>query len=136
MKESDIDPGARWKAFGQYLKRERERAGKTQKEIADLAGLHPVHVSRIETGDSGIRTQTLDLLIESLGLNPGEAYSQAGFWPTGAIWPSPMESEADFGTATGEAIVMLFRKLTVPQQRHMLRILTACFGGTSDIPQE
>lgn len=81
MKIEKPDPKQVWSLFGPWLRRQREIAGKTRKQVAAAADIHPVQLARIEIGDSGTRKETLDLLIAELNLNPEEAYRMAGFWP-------------------------------------------------------
>lgn len=81
MSAGKADPKQVWRLFGPWLRRQREIAGKTRKQVASVVEIHPVQLARIETGDSGTRKETLDLLISELGLNAEDAYRMAGFWP-------------------------------------------------------
>lgn len=120
----------RWKLFGAWLRRERERTGKSQKEVAAAIGLHAVHLSRIETGESGTKPDTLDLLIGTLGLDRGEAYRQAGFWPEGT--KPPATSEADDFDAALATTIAVFRTLPPPQRQRLLKVLMISFGNPEE----
>ncbi len=48
------------------LKKARQRAGKTQAELAILAGLHVVSISRLETGKMNARVRTIEKLADIL----------------------------------------------------------------------
>jgi transcriptional regulator with XRE-family HTH domain len=68
--------------FGKWLQDGRLKAGyASQKEFASLLKISDVHLSRIETGSSGISSATLDLAINWLKLDPREAYQKAGLLP-------------------------------------------------------
>ncbi|MEN7973979.1 MAG: helix-turn-helix domain-containing protein [Verrucomicrobiota bacterium] len=53
--------------IGPMLKRERRRAGISQGEIAAKTGVARSTVSRLESGDSGFRIDTLESYVDALG---------------------------------------------------------------------
>jgi transcriptional regulator with XRE-family HTH domain len=66
--------------LGGLLKRERERAGLTVRQLADAAGLVPSTVSRLETGFIGSpKPEHLQKLAQALGIEVEELYAAAGY---------------------------------------------------------
>lgn len=95
-----------WRLFGPWLREQRDKSGKSRKQVATVVGIHPVQLARIESGDSGTRKDTLDALISELKLNPEETYRRAGFWPEGVAAPKNQTVEealrqADFFSVKG-----------------------------------
>lgn len=71
----------RWPRFGRWLKREREDAGLTQDEVCGKTTLTQVHLSRIETGESGTKPETIYRLADAIGFDVREGLRKAGFSP-------------------------------------------------------
>lgn len=118
-----------WKRFGSWLKQERERAGKSQKELARLAGIHPVQISRIETGESGTKIETLDALIVALKLDKEKAYKTAGFIPE-IISESPTSDDGLADRVT--MAIRAFKDLTPAQRKRVLKVLFSTFEDLGD----
>lgn len=66
----------RWNAFGFWYKSERELAGKTQEEVAEIAEMHPKTVSRIENGEPTKRP-TVIALANAINLDVNLAVKKA-----------------------------------------------------------
>jgi transcriptional regulator with XRE-family HTH domain len=76
---ADQEKAEQQRNFGRWFQDQRSKNGfRSQKAFAGLLGIHPVQLSRIETGASGIGKETLDKAIELLKLNQLEAYEKAG----------------------------------------------------------
>ena len=72
--------------LGGLLKRERERAGMTVRQLADAAGLVPSTVSRLETGFIATpRPEHLQRLARALGIDVEELYAAVGYLTEGAL---------------------------------------------------
>ena len=72
--------------LGSLLKRERERAGMTVRQLADAAGLVPSTVSRLETGFIATpRPEHLQRLARALGIDVEELYAAVGYLTEGAL---------------------------------------------------
>jgi transcriptional regulator with XRE-family HTH domain len=72
--------------LGSLLKRERERAGMTVRQLADAAGLVPSTVSRLETGFIATpRPEHLQRLAAALGIDAEELYVTVGYLTPGAL---------------------------------------------------
>ena len=69
MEKSDID-----KILGKLFKFYREQHALTQEELSENIGISPKYISRIETGNGGIRTQTLINYINTLAISPNMLY--------------------------------------------------------------
>jgi transcriptional regulator with XRE-family HTH domain len=68
------------------LKRERERAGWTVRQLAEAAGLVPSTVSRLETGFiASPKPEHLQRLAQALGMDVEELYAAAGYLTPGAL---------------------------------------------------
>jgi transcriptional regulator with XRE-family HTH domain len=66
--------------LGSLLKRERERAGMTVRQLADAAGLVPSTVSRLETGFIATpRPEHLQRLAQALEVDVEELYAAVGY---------------------------------------------------------
>ena len=57
-------------AFGAALRQRRLRAGLTQEALAEAAGLHPVHVGRLERGVTIPSLEAVWSLATALGCRP------------------------------------------------------------------
>src|SRR4051794_5326501 len=72
--------------LGSLIKRERERAGMTVRQLADAAGLVPSTVSRLETGFIATpRPEHLQRLAQALGIDVEELYVTVGYLTPGAL---------------------------------------------------
>ena len=69
VSKSDID-----KNWGEILKNHRLKLGITQEDLAEKIGISVKYISKIETGKSGIKTQTLIKYINILGITPNTIY--------------------------------------------------------------
>lgn len=69
VSKSDID-----KNWSKILKDSRLKANLTQEQLAEKVGISVKYISRIETGKSGIKTQTLIKYINLLGITPNVFY--------------------------------------------------------------
>jgi transcriptional regulator with XRE-family HTH domain len=56
-------------ALGQRIKEFRERKKLTQDNLAELVGIDPKHLSRIENGRNFPSLETLEKLVENLNIN-------------------------------------------------------------------
>lgn len=55
------------------LRRERQRAGLTQEQLADKAGVRQATISELETGKTArMEFDVLDRLCRALGVEPGQ----------------------------------------------------------------
>lgn len=52
----------------------RERLGITQEEVNRRSGVHPVELSRIESGQRDIRASTIVRLARALEVEPGDLF--------------------------------------------------------------
>jgi transcriptional regulator with XRE-family HTH domain len=72
--------------LGGLLKRERERAGLTVRQLADAAGLVPSTLSRLETGFIATpRPDHLQRLARALRVDVEELYAVAGYLEPGSL---------------------------------------------------
>ena len=69
IKKSDID-----RVFGKIFKEYRLKNRITQEDLSEKLGISPKYISRIENGNSGIKTQTLISYINLLGISPNVLY--------------------------------------------------------------
>lgn len=74
INKSDID-----KVFGKVLKNYREKSGLTQEQLSEELGISPKYISRIENGNSGIKTQTLIKYINTLKIFPNSFFKDFVF---------------------------------------------------------
>lgn len=68
--------------FGKLLKRFREEAKLSQAILAEIAGVHPSHLSRIERGLRHPKRETVGLIANALRLGPNrtaEMFLSAGY---------------------------------------------------------
>lgn len=54
--------------LGEYLRGRRKAAGVTQRRFAELAGIDPAQLSRLENGIQGVRLQVIQALLAVLNL--------------------------------------------------------------------
>ena len=69
--KSDID-----KVFGKILKEFRIKNHLTQEQLSEKLGISLKYISRIENGNSGIKTRTLINYMNILGITPNTIYSE------------------------------------------------------------
>jgi transcriptional regulator with XRE-family HTH domain len=62
-----IATDALWKMFGANVRRERTARRISQNELAARCGLHPRTIAKIEAGELGIRSETLDRIQRAIG---------------------------------------------------------------------
>ncbi len=63
------------KRFGQLLAAHRRKAGLTQGQLAEAAGISVDMVTKIETGTSGARFPVIERLARSLDVDPAAFFS-------------------------------------------------------------
>ena len=70
VSKSDID-----RNFGRILRDFRLKNKLTQEQLAEKLGISLKYISRIENGNSGIKTQTLINYMNILGITPNTIYA-------------------------------------------------------------
>lgn len=67
-------------AFGEYLKKLRLKRGLTLKELAELSGISPSYLSRIERGERNVpHPRLFKKLAPALNLTPRQLLAAAGY---------------------------------------------------------
>lgn len=102
------------KILGRNIRRMRKAKGYTQRQLADIVGIHPQHVYRIEKGVTGVSSDVLSAIAEALETDIATLYhDQAhgappleeskkegvidGFIPSGKIIRIPLVAEVKAG---------------------------------------
>lgn len=108
--ESDDVDKTSWKEFGAWLQSERDKAGLTQEQVSKASGLNVKSISRIETGQGGIRRATVITIAEAINktalyhrIDENEALRRAGFHAGRSDVP-PEIAAIDFSGASPEHI--------------------------------
>ena len=70
VSKSDID-----KNFGKILRDFRLKNKLTQEQLSEKLGISLKYISRIENGNSGVKTQTLINYMNILGISPNTIYA-------------------------------------------------------------
>lgn len=70
ISKSDID-----KNFGKTLRDFRIKNNLTQEQLSEKLGISLKYISRIENGNSGVKTQTLIKYMNILGITPNTIYA-------------------------------------------------------------
>jgi transcriptional regulator with XRE-family HTH domain len=98
MMETEKPSVALRREFGKWAKEQREKAGLTQKVVAENTGIHRVHLARIEAGESGVGRNTVIAWTKAVNKNSrqfqvdeNEALERSGF---AALVPNENEIEA------------------------------------------
>jgi transcriptional regulator with XRE-family HTH domain len=80
-------------SFGELLKRYREEAGLSQRELARRTEINPAIISRMESGDRGPSgSEQVLAIVRTLGLDSARAdllLASAGFWPEAIVALGP-----------------------------------------------
>lgn len=98
----------RWVAFGRWFADQRVKLGRkhghkvTQEDIALKLNMHPRHISRIETGESGTELNRFPDIAKALEVEEIEVYKAAGI---GASIPSDGGAYELRDARTGENVV-------------------------------
>lgn len=118
--------------LGDRVRQARERKGMTQGELARASGLSPGAVSRIEHGERTPGAETVRVLAQALGLEPGELLG--GARPVSLqIVPAPVAQPAQpaHPEANGrvleaiQLVASIMPTLPVGGQARVLRIIEA-----------
>ena len=64
------------KAFGKAVRKAREMRGISQEQLAELAGLHPNYVSRVENGAVNASLAAIVALAYGLKTTPAKLFSK------------------------------------------------------------
>lgn len=129
------DPNEIWLLFGPWLKLQRKRKGKLQKEVAAAADVHPVHYAKIEGGTSGTKKETLDKIINFLGLDAKIAYKRAGLWPEDINLP-PDNAKIPVGLpAQAQAIFAILDPMPADERSRVLTAVQALYGEAPPKPK-
>lgn len=62
------------KVLGDRLKLRRQEMGYSQEKLAELAGLHPTHIGRIERAEKTVTIKSLYKIVKILGLSMEELF--------------------------------------------------------------
>ena len=68
MKQSDEWKKEQRERLGLRIRSLREAAGMNQVQLAELAGMQPSHISRIEAGKYAVTFETVQAIAEALGM--------------------------------------------------------------------
>ena len=60
------------KAFGEQLKKAREKQGLTQKQVANKADVHVNYFARIERGEENFTFEILEKIVKALKIKSSE----------------------------------------------------------------
>lgn len=60
--------------FGQSVRRQRERRKLSQEKLAELAGIHPTYLGRIERGRQNISLVNIGKIARALKVKPRELF--------------------------------------------------------------
>ena len=69
------------KGFGETLREMRREAGMTQRDLADVSGVHQTTISSVEAETRTPTIATLLPLCKGLGVTPDQMFRRAGFLP-------------------------------------------------------
>lgn len=73
MRRNEVEPG-----YGEWLRFYRERAGFTQRQLANAAGVSYVTVNHLENDRRLASDRVARLLAKQLALKPGELFPEDG----------------------------------------------------------
>jgi transcriptional regulator with XRE-family HTH domain len=86
---SPSNSAAQRSSLGAIIRRQREKAGLSQRELAARAGCHNSYLSRLESGDNDKPTpEVLQGIAQALELEPGKLLRFIGVKPT-TVLPTP-----------------------------------------------
>lgn len=102
------------RAVGRRVAQARAKRGWTQEKLAEVIGIEPVSLSRLETGDRALSLTTLGLIADALDLGLGNLIGVEGDLPTPGT--SPQEAEllrgfSSLGDARRDLVLRLVREL-------------------------
>jgi transcriptional regulator with XRE-family HTH domain len=99
---TDEDAGT----LGEHLKRAREEAGLSLRDVAARSGVSFAHIRRLEQGERKPTLEILQKITEALSLNLDEVLTAAGVKMTGALAEPRVYFRRKFGVSEDDAEVM------------------------------
>lgn len=113
-----------YRRLGERVRRERERLGWTQEELAERAGLHPAYVGQIERAQKKVSLATVDRLVEALGvstsslLDPAQHPDRRSSWESkiGGLLRDRSPSEKEILYSTLRQLARSIRKNRSPRE--------------------
>jgi Domain of unknown function (DUF5753)/Helix-turn-helix domain len=145
MTTTTLTANPRMRLVGEYLRRHREAAGWTIGDAARVLDCHASKVSRIETGERGIRGKELRDLMAEYGAHPAvvqtlEALARFGPRPSGwwtdydKVLPGPyLELVSAEACASSEAVYAPFQ---VPELLQVPEYTAAVAAADPFVPHE
>ena len=67
------------KAVGSRVRLYRQKAGLSQSDLGELAGLHNTYIGQIERGEKNVSVEGIDKIIKALGLTYEVFYANIGY---------------------------------------------------------
>ena len=70
------NPKLNWREFGEYIAAMRKKQGITQKEFAEMIGIHQPDVSVLEKGSRQSTVEMIWKVAEALSISPQKLFSR------------------------------------------------------------
>lgn len=105
------------KTVGNRIRLYRQKAGLSQSELGELAGLHNTYIGQIERGEKNVSLEAIDKIISALGLPYEVFYAKIGGNNSGVH---------ETASECYEQII----KMDADNQRHILEIIRSIMKMT------
>lgn len=116
---SDSDDQLR--AFGEFVRAQRQLAQVSQRNLARMSGVSDSYLSQLERGNYRPSPQVVKALATAFGLEPKQLYTMLGF----------MDDEDSLGKPSVEQAIQLDPRLDAGQKDALIRTYRSFVGDSS-----
>jgi transcriptional regulator with XRE-family HTH domain len=107
------------RAFGEFVRAQRQLAQVSQRNLARMAGLSDSYLSQLERGNYRPSPQVVKALAQAFGLEPKQLYMMLGF----------MDEDEAGGRPSVVQAIQLDERLTQAQKESLLSVYRSFVGN-------
>jgi transcriptional regulator with XRE-family HTH domain len=107
------------RAFGEFVRAQRQLAQVSQRNLARMAGLSDSYLSQLERGNYRPSPQVVKALAQAFGLEPKQLYMMLGF----------MDDDEGGGRPSVEQAIQLDPRLSAAQKESLLSVYRSFVGN-------
>jgi transcriptional regulator with XRE-family HTH domain len=107
------------RAFGEFVRAQRQLAQVSQRNLARMAGLSDSYLSQLERGNYRPSPQVVKALAQAFGIEPKQLYMMLGF----------IDDDATGGRPSVAQAIQLDERLTQAQKESLLSVYRSFVGN-------